>query len=150
VPSGRLTRSRPSVRGSFAPVAEGGAAAMYAVVDGVDALVDVRCPLVLVADDGQSADARSLQLLAYLAERARDLPIVVAVALRRGEIEDELVARLRWRSGAIALEPRELSAEGVAWFVERRLPGAAEEVAAACRRVTGGDPSVRAGPTVGG
>jgi DNA-binding CsgD family transcriptional regulator len=129
-----------SVPGSSAGLAEGGTAITCAVVDGVEALVDVLGPLVLVVDDGQWADARSLQLLGYLADRACDLPIVLAVALRHGEVADEVAARFRRAAGAIAIEPRELSPEGVACLVERRLPGAAAEVTAACRRITGGNP----------
>jgi DNA-binding CsgD family transcriptional regulator len=125
---------------SSAPLAEGGMAATHAVVEGVEALVDILGPLVVVVDDAQWADARSLQLLRYLADRARDFPIVLAVAVRRGEVEDGLVAPFRTAGGAIVLEPRELSAAGVARVVEGQLPGAAAAVAAACRRVTGGNP----------
>lgn len=87
-----LTTSSP---GSPAPLAEGGTATMYAAIDGVEALVDVLGPLVVVVDDAQWADVRSLQLLGYLADRARDLPIVLALAVRRGELEHELVARFQ-------------------------------------------------------
>jgi predicted ATPase len=49
-------------RVSSAPLAEGGIAATYAVVEGVEALVDILRPLVAVVDDAQWAAARSLQL----------------------------------------------------------------------------------------
>jgi predicted ATPase len=74
-----------SVRGSSAALADGATAAMYAVVEGVEALVDILGPLVVVVDDGQWADGRSLQLLGYLADRAHDLPVVLALALRHDE-----------------------------------------------------------------
>jgi DNA-binding CsgD family transcriptional regulator len=128
---------KPTPR-SAAPLVERGGAALYAIAEGVEALVDVLGPLVIAVDDAHLADAPTVRLLVHLAERAQELPVVLAVAARRGQLDDS--ARLRCAPGAWALEPGNLSDAAVSAFVARRLPGATDDVVAACRRVTGGNP----------
>ena len=42
-------------------------------------------PLALIVDDAQWADRLSLEVLAYLARRAEDLPLLIVVATREGD-----------------------------------------------------------------
>ncbi|HET6547787.1 MAG TPA: AAA family ATPase, partial [Solirubrobacter sp.] len=128
---------RPTPR-SAAPLVERGEAALYAIVAGIEALVDVLGPLVIAVDDAHLADAPSVRLLVHLAEYAQELPVVLAVAARRGQLDDS--PRIRCAPGAWALEPGNLSDAAVSAFVARRLPDAPGDVVAACRRVSGGNP----------
>ncbi|HEX6026850.1 MAG TPA: helix-turn-helix transcriptional regulator, partial [Solirubrobacter sp.] len=123
---------------SAAPLVERGEAALYAIVAGVEALVDVLGPLVIAVDDAHLGDAPTVRLLVHLAEYAQELPVVLAVAARRGQLDDS--ARIRCAPGASVLEPGNLSDAAVGAFVARRLPDATGDVVAACRRVTGGNP----------
>jgi DNA-binding CsgD family transcriptional regulator len=124
---------------SSVPLAEGATAVLYALAEGVEALADAG-PLVVAVDDVHWADRASARWLAQLAERALELPVLLAVAHRPDELDPELAARFRVAPGAAVLAPRELSVAGVAALVARRLPHAHTAVAAVCRRVTGGNP----------
>jgi len=102
-----------------------------------------RGPIVVSVDDVQWADDPSLAWLGYVARRAEDLAVVLAVALRsgdpggeRGEV-DGLV-----RAGGVerlALGP--LSAAAVGTIVRAQLDEQADEpFCAACSELTGGNP----------
>jgi len=128
---------KPTPR-SAAPLVERGDAALYAIVAGVEALVDVYGPLVIAVDDAHLADAPTVRLLVHLAGYAQELPVVLAVAARRGQLDES--ARFRCAPGAWVLEPGNLGDAAVDALVKRRLPSATGDVVAACRRVTGGNP----------
>lgn len=72
-------------------------------------------PLALLVDDAHWLDAPSARFLVYLARRIESLPVLVALALRRGEGQapaglDAAVLEL----GARVLQPAPLSADAVA------------------------------------
>ena len=98
-------------------------------------------PLVMVVDDAQWADAASLRFLHYLGRRASDLPIVLVLAFRLGDAEEEpAVRQFIGDRSSIQLRPAPLSEEAV-----RRMLGAAGlpddgRLARACRWATGGNP----------
>jgi len=64
-----------------APGADGAMAVAHSVLWLCAALAEKR-PLALVVDDAQWADRSSLEVLAYLARRIDDLPLLIAVAAR--------------------------------------------------------------------
>jgi DNA-binding CsgD family transcriptional regulator len=100
-------------------------------------------PLVLLVDDLQWADARSVDLLEFLAPRLRDLPVLLVAAARPPvEAAADLLARLE--AGAperrrIELPPLSLAA--TAGLLRARTGrSVAKEFAAACHAATGGNP----------
>ena len=83
-------------------------------------------PIALLVDDAEGADPASRAVLAYLARRAHELPVLVVVAAR----EDVL------GGAAPALRPAPLSPAGVAEL----LPGLSEDRARRVHATTGGAP----------
>jgi len=101
-----------------------------------------RQPLLLAVDDAHWADAASLDLLAFLAPRLEELPVLLAVACRPDEPGAEpTLARIVTDPAARRLVPRPLSPEGAAALLAdtlRRPPAGA--FAATCHEVSGGNP----------
>ncbi len=94
-------------------------------------------PLALVVDDAQWADAASLGVLAYLARRIEDLPLLLLVGTRASCDLLRLVGGVR---AAAVLHPAPLSAAGAARLARRVVP---ELSGPACRdlhRAAGGVP----------
>jgi DNA-binding CsgD family transcriptional regulator/tetratricopeptide (TPR) repeat protein len=99
-------------------------------------------PLLLAVDDAHWADAASLGLLAFLAPRLDELPVLLLVTTRpRGAEEAPLLAALSREPATEKLRPRPLSAVAVAELASEGLGAAVEpSFAGACREVTGGNP----------
>ena len=100
-------------------------------------------PLMLTVDDAHWADAPSLRFLSYLARRAGELPLVLAVAARAaaepevGRLLDALVDDAEVRT----LRPAALSDESVGELLRAAFgPAVDRELAQACRHATAGNP----------
>ena len=87
-------------------------------------------PLALIVDDAQWADRLSLEVLAYLARRAEDLPLLIVVATRECDPQLSLLGT------ATVLHPAPLTVRGAALL----MPDAPAAVAHDCHRATGGNP----------
>ena len=94
-------------------------------------------PVVLAIDDVQWSDGSSLIWLGYLARRLADLPVILTLSWRPGEVEtaDRAVERLATQPDARVLEPAPLTPAGVAALAG---PGAPD--AAVLHHATGGNP----------
>lgn len=101
-----------------------------------------RRPVLLAVDDVRWADAASLRLLTFLAQRLGDLPVTVVVASRTGEpaSRSEDAGGLTRHPAAIVMEPPPLTATGVAAVIRATHADAADEFCARCADVTGGNP----------
>jgi hypothetical protein len=108
--------------------------------------------LLIAVDDAQWADDPSLSYLAYLAARIDELPAVLVIAVRSGELPpgeravgERVVGRraldwLKHQSGRSLLRPSALSPEAVAAMARTELPGAEPAFTRACAEVCGGNP----------
>jgi tetratricopeptide (TPR) repeat protein len=99
--------------------------------------------LAILIDDLHWADRPSLRFLAYLAQRAAELPIAIVLSATPGEpsADPQALATLRRAAAAGRLLPlAPLGADGVARVVRRLLPQADAEFCASCARVSGGNP----------
>ncbi len=100
-------------------------------------------PLVLVVDDAHVADAPSLRWIGFLARRVPELPALIALAVRSGEpgAEAPVLTDLSAAPTTRVVEPSPLTRAAVVELVRRELGAdASPELAAACHRVTGGNP----------
>jgi tetratricopeptide (TPR) repeat protein len=99
-------------------------------------------PLLLLVDDLHWADAPSQQVLAYLAPRLDDLPVLLACAARTGEAgAGELDSLLPQDAPSQPLRPAPLSQAAVGEVVRAALGAAASDsLSEACHRATGGNP----------
>ena len=141
----------------LAGVAQVGARALVAGADnkGIDRFAAIhglywlcanraeRHPLLVAIDDVQWIDDPSLSWLGYVARRASDLPLALALCLRAGEpgdAGDELKRLLADRDvRRLTLQP--LTAAGVAVLVREQLDDEADEpFTLACWELTGGNP----------
>ncbi|MDA0166947.1 AAA family ATPase, partial [Solirubrobacter ginsenosidimutans] len=101
-----------------------------------------RRPLALFVDDAHWADRRSLEVLAYLAGRSEDVPLLLVVAAR-GDDPDaaaDLLSLLGAARSATVLHPQPLTDAGACALIERLAPGTPDDIAADCRRVVAGNP----------
>jgi len=100
-------------------------------------------PLALLVDDLYLADAPSLRLLAYLAERVEDMPVALVLATRPAEpgVAATVLPHLRSAGSTTRVHPTRLSESGVGWLIaELGYPGADPEFVRACAEVSGGNP----------
>jgi len=100
-------------------------------------------PLTVVVDDAQWADPASLRALAYIAHRVADLPLLIAIGVRVGELDahDDLLDELRRESRYGWLRPAPLGADAVGQLVARELGASpASEFVEACRYASAGNP----------
>ncbi|MGV3759243.1 MAG: ATP-binding protein, partial [Actinomycetota bacterium] len=117
-------------------------AALFSILHGVywfAANLADRGPLVLVVDDAHWADLASLRWLHYLAKRISEHPIALVLGCR--PVTDESAGRIL---GSLPvhtlLEPRPLSAEGVAEVVRSTRPDVAPAQVGRWHDLTGGVP----------
>jgi DNA-binding CsgD family transcriptional regulator len=105
------------------------------------AVADQR-PLALLVDDAQWADRSSLEVLAYLARRIDDLPLLVAVAARGDDprAASDLLSQLGGVRSATVLHPQRLSPRGAAQLIRRLAPEASAGVCRDCHRAVDGNP----------
>lgn len=102
-----------------------------------------REPLLLIVDDAHWADSPSLRFLHYVARRLDGLNAALIAAARptdRGTRTGELLAALAAEPTCASLEPQGLSAEAVARLVGHELGEVNPEFAAACHRLSKGNP----------
>jgi len=100
-------------------------------------------PLLVALDDAQYADAPSLQFIAYLAARCRELPVLVALTVRTGEpVADEApLSAIRSEPDALIVAPHAFTPSTVAAIVRSRLGDDADaDFCAACGRASVGNP----------
>ena len=116
--------------------------ARHALFRVVRSLVDRNGPLALIVDDLQWVDGASARWLAYLARRLGEAPVLIVGALRTGErpVDVEAIAALRTEAGELVLQPQPLSSAAVETLMHSSLNGGEVEFAAACHRVTAGNP----------
>ncbi len=99
--------------------------------------------LLLVVDDLHWCDAPSLRFLAYLARRLESTGALLAVGLRMAESATDpvMIGELADAPGAVHVEPRPLTAAGVAELIRLRLAAEPDTAfTAACLEATGGNP----------
>lgn len=96
-------------------------------------------PLLIAVDDAHWADPPSLRFVAYLARRTAGSPILVAIAARPAETDDDrrLLTTISAHATAV-LTPAPLTENGVRALLPVADPAA--EFPAACHEVTGGNP----------
>ena len=99
-------------------------------------------PLALVIDDAQWADRCSLQVLAYLARRIDDLPVLIVLAARGKDPAgaSDLLSLLGGARAATVLHPQPLTLSGAARLIRRFAPHAPLEVCRDYHRSVGGNP----------
>ena len=98
-------------------------------------------PVALLLDDLNWSDVETLRFLVYLAPRLDGLPVCVVATKRPGEGHAAELAGLAIAPETTVVRPQPLSIEATATVCELRLgPDVSPEFAAACRRVTGGNP----------
>jgi hypothetical protein len=101
-----------------------------------------RRPLALVVDDAQWADRSSLEVLAYLARRIDDLPLLIAVGARADDprAPSDLLSLLGGARSATVLHPQRLTPRGATQLIRRLAPEASAVVCRDCHRAVGGNP----------
>ena len=152
-------RADPEVRAALLAGAARHAAPMLGASDGSSAEMDEpslvhalfwvlanladRTPLLVALDDAQWSDAASLRLLAYLARRLDELPVVVVVAAQSGEPEapQRLLDELALQPASQRIELSPLTAAATAELVRRDVePGADDAFCAAVHEAARGNP----------
>jgi DNA-binding CsgD family transcriptional regulator len=105
------------------------------------ALADER-PLVLVVDDAHWADRCSLQILAYVARRIADRPVLIVTAARADDPDaaSDLLSLLGEGRAATVLHPQPLSPSGTVELIHRVAPDTPIDVCVKCHRAGGGNP----------
>jgi DNA-binding CsgD family transcriptional regulator len=96
-------------------------------------------PLALFVDDAHWLDRASARFLVYLARRIESLPVLLVVAVRRGEVRGEPASLAE--QAAVVLRPAPLSVAASGVLVRRELgPRADDELCRSCHVATGGNP----------
>ncbi len=99
-------------------------------------------PLALLVDDAQWCDGPSLKILAYVARRVGDVPVLLVVATRPDDPEAtaDAISLVGGGPRATVLRPQPLSAAGAAVLLRRAAPDASEGLCLTCHRAAGGNP----------
>ncbi|HEX6621643.1 MAG TPA: AAA family ATPase, partial [Solirubrobacteraceae bacterium] len=123
------------------PGADATMAIAHSVLWLCSALAD-QAPLMLVVDDAHWADRPSLEVLAYLARRIADLPLLIAIGARADDPDSasDLLGLIGGARAATVLHPQPLSRRGAARLIRRAAPSAPLEVCRECHRAAGGNP----------
>ncbi len=139
--------AQPLVTGAVAPaVATGEGDPGFGLVHGLywlAANLAEESPVLVVVDDAHWVDAQTLRLLAYLAARSADLPVLLLVAVRTGESDDPRLAELESDPATRTLAPHALSPAAVTEIVGAELGDEESPDAgfcSACTELTGGNP----------
>jgi DNA-binding CsgD family transcriptional regulator len=101
-------------------------------------------PVLLAVDDAHWADPASLRFLIYLARRLDGVRVSVALTVRTDEADadHQLLRTLEVEVHPAVIRPQPLTAQGVSALVVHRLGPAADELCAACHRVSAGNPFI--------
>ncbi len=94
-------------------------------------------PLALIVDDAHFADQTSLAVLAYLARRVEDLPLLLLIASRGSSDQLSVIGGSRL---ATVLRPQPLSPRNTLALLRRTVPHATVALGRECHRDTGGNP----------
>ena len=123
------------------PSADATMAIAHSVLWLCSALAD-DAPLVLVVDDAHWADRASLEVLAYLARRIGELPLLIAVGARADDPDAaaDLLSLIGGAPAATVLHPLPLSRRGAARLIRRAAPSAPFDVCRDCHRAAAGNP----------
>jgi DNA-binding CsgD family transcriptional regulator len=99
-------------------------------------------PLVLMVDDAQWADRASLEVLAYLARRVEELPLLLVVAARFDDPDaaGDLLSLLGGARAATVLHPQPLSPSGAIRVIHRLAPNTPVELCRRCHEAVAGNP----------
>jgi len=98
-------------------------------------------PLLLVVDDVHWADEPSLRFLSHLSRRVTDLPVLLLVAGRTGQLLDEVIRRALGGVRPTPILLDRLSDAAVGVLVRQALsPDADDEFCHACAVASGGNP----------
>lgn len=124
----------PALRNARDEAAEDPLALVHGAYWLVARIAELR-PLVLLVDDLQWADERSVQLLRYLGARIEDLPVALVLAGTAPSLEPIARASL-----PLHLTLRPLTPDGVARMVLSEFPDADAAFCAGCAEATAGVP----------
>src|SRR4051794_9986726 len=105
------------------------------------AMADLR-PLALFVDDAQWADRSSLEVLAYIARRIEDLPVLIVISARADDPDgpSDLLSLLGGVRSATVLAPQPLSPRGAAKLIRRLAPDTRLAVCRDCHHAAAGNP----------
>jgi DNA-binding CsgD family transcriptional regulator len=105
------------------------------------AIADER-PLALVIDDAQWCDRSSLEVLAYLARRIDDLPLLIVIGARAEDPDaaSDLLSLIGGVRAATVLCPQPLTLSGAARLIRRFAPHTSLGVCRDCHGSVGGNP----------
>ncbi|HEX5200702.1 MAG TPA: AAA family ATPase [Actinoplanes sp.] len=134
----RVLDPEPPARSQSGDAAHAGAHGLISLACGLAE----RSPTLLVIDDAQWTDVRSLRWLVRLTHRIAHLPLGVVCAVRSGEAPTDtgLFTQLLAAAPEAPIRPRPLDAAAVGAVVRERLPRAGPAFAAAVHAATGGNP----------
>jgi DNA-binding CsgD family transcriptional regulator len=99
-------------------------------------------PLALIVDDAQWSDRSSLEVLAYLAGRIEDLPLLIIVAARFGDprAPADLLALIGGARSAAMLHPQPLTPMGAARLIRAHASETPIKVCTECHATASGNP----------
>ncbi len=99
-------------------------------------------PLTLIVDDAHWSDRASLAVLAYLAGRIDELPLLIVVASRTGDARAaaDLLTLLGGARSSTVLHPQPLSPMGAARLVHELAPGTPIHTYSDLHRAASGNP----------
>jgi DNA-binding CsgD family transcriptional regulator len=123
------------------PAGDATTAVAHSVLWLCSAMADLR-PLALLVDDAQWSDRASLEVLAYMARRIEDLPLLIAIAARADDPDgpSDLLSLLGGARSATVLHPQPLTPRGAAKLIRRVAPDTRLAVCRDCHRAAGGNP----------
>jgi DNA-binding CsgD family transcriptional regulator len=129
------------LRDGAVPGADATMAIAHSVLWLCSALAD-EAPLMLVVDDAHWADRPSLEVLAYLARRITELPLLIAIGARADDPDAaaDLLSLIGGARAATVLHPQPLTRGGAARLIRRAAPSAPLEVCRECHRAAAGNP----------